>query len=304
MKIFQLSVKREKLVAIEVDRGLVDFTGAFQTYNFMKKNRMMVKVASIKDFFHFPDFSEEIILRIFDFLESHKLWDQFIVKDDYKILAPIQNPGKIIAIGLNYAAHALEAGKETPSEPIFFDKAGSVVIGQDDEIKMPSEVGRIDHEIELAVIIGKTAKNVQQDDFERYIAGYTIFNDITARDLQKQAKILQQPWFRSKNFDTFGPMGPCMVTRKEIPYPVDLEMELRVDGIARQKANTNNMIFKIPQLMEYITKYLTLYPGDLISTGTPEGVGELLNGSIVEAEIERIGVLNNKAVEKNINSQK
>lgn len=298
MKIFQLSVNREKIVAVEVERGLVDLTGAFHAYNFMKKNRMMIKLCSIIDFFCLPDFTEDIILRTFDFLESHNLWEQFIVKDNYKILAPIQNPGKIIAVGLNYAAHVNESGKEVPTEPVFFDKAGSVVIGKDDEIIIPSEVGRVDHEIELAVIIGKSAKNVKQENFENYIAGYTIFNDITARDLQKQAKLLQQPWFRSKNFDTFGPMGPCLVTTADIPFPVELEMELRVDEIARQKSNTGNMIFKLPQLMEYITRYLTLYPGDLISTGTPEGVGELSDGSIVEAEIEQIGVLSNKVVVK------
>ncbi len=298
MKIFQLSVNREKLVAVEVQRGLVDLTGAFHVYNFMKKNRMMIKLNSIMDFFCLPDFTEDDIHRTFDFLESHNLWEQFIVKDDYKILAPIQEPGKIIAVGLNYAAHVNESGREVPTEPVFFDKAGSVVIGQDDEIIIPSEVGRVDHEIELAVVIGKSAKNVKPEDFESYIAGYTIFNDITARDLQKQAKLLQQPWFRSKNFDTFGPMGPCLVTSAEIPFPVELEMELRVDEIARQKSNTSNMIFKLPQLMEYITRYLTLYPGDLISTGTPEGVGELSDGSIVEAEIEKIGVLSNKVVVK------
>jgi 2-keto-4-pentenoate hydratase/2-oxohepta-3-ene-1,7-dioic acid hydratase in catechol pathway len=255
---------------------------------------MMVKMASVKDLFNTHNYSEELILRTFDCLDSHNLWDQFLLNKDYKIVAPIQNPGKIIAIGLNYTAHASEGGREVPENPFYFAKVGSVVIGQDSEILIPSHTGRVDHELELAVVMGKKAKHVHSENVEEYIAGYTIFNDVTARDMQKQAKISQGPWFQSKNFDTFGPMGPCLVTRNDLPLPIMLDMELRVNGIGRQRSNTENMVFNIPQLISYITKYITLYPGDLISTGTPEGVGELLDGDIVEAEIEKIGILRNK----------
>jgi 2-keto-4-pentenoate hydratase/2-oxohepta-3-ene-1,7-dioic acid hydratase in catechol pathway len=302
MKIYQLLVNQEPVISVEVDRGLIDLTGAFQLYNFFKKNRTMVKVNYFQDFIQLPNYSEDLILRVFDFLEAHNLWEKFLIKSDYKILAPIQKPGKIIAIGLNYVAHAHEGGKDVPTEPIFFDKAGSVVIGQDDKIEIPDDIGRVDHEIELAVIIGKKAQNVKQENCADYIAGYTIFNDITARDLQKQAKQNQQPWFRSKNFDTFGPMGPCVVTKTEMPLPINLEMELSVNEFTQQKSSTENMVFKIPQLMAYITKYLTLYPGDLISTGTPEGISELHDGDIIEAEIERIGVLRNRVIKVNKNN--
>jgi len=294
MKIYQLSVNNEKLIAIEVDKGLLNFTRAFQMFNFIKKNRMMVKISTINELINLPNYSVNLIQQVFDFLETHNLWDRFFVKNEYKILAPIPKPSKIIAIGLNYAAHASEGGKEVPEEPIFFDKVGSVVIGQDDEINIPSDIGRVDHELELAVIIGKEAKNVQPENSEKFIAGYTIFNDITARNIQKEAKLKGQPWFRSKNFDTFGPMGPCMVTTNDLPLPLELDMELRINEIGRQKSNTNHMVFKVPQLMAYITRYLTLYPGDLISTGTPEGISELHEDDIVEAEIEKIGVLRNR----------
>lgn len=296
MKIYQLSVNQEHIISVEVDRGLINFTGAFQMYNFFKKNRTMIKLRYFQDFLQLPDYSEDLILHVFDFLENHNLWEKFLVKSDYKILAPIQKPGKIIAIGLNYVAHANEGGRDVPTEPIFFDKAGSVVIGQDDKIEIPDDIGRVDHEIELAVIIGKKAKNVSLENCSDFIAGYTIFNDVTARALQKQAKMNKQPWFRSKNFDTFGPMGPCMVPKKDMVFPINLEMELRVNGVTQQKSNTENMVFKIPQLMAYITKYLTLYPGDLISTGTPEGISELHDGDVVEAEIEQIGILRNRVI--------
>ncbi len=299
MKIYQLVVNHEKVVAIEMDRGLVDFTGAFQSYNFIKKNRMMVRIGSIKNFLTSGFLSDDKILNVFDFLESHNFWEQFIIKGDYKIVAPILNPGKIIAIGLNYASHALEGGRDVPDEPIFFDKAGSVVIGHNDEIQIPANAGRVDHEIELAVVIRKKAKNIIRENYIDYVFGYTIFNDITARDMQRREKEKQQPWFRSKNFDTFGPMGPCIVTPKKIPDPHNLEMELRLNDTIRQKSNTGNMVFKIPQLMEYITKYLTLYPGDLISTGTPEGISQLHAGDVVEAEISHIGVLRNRVIIQN-----
>jgi len=297
MKIYQLSCNREPFIAAEVDRGLINFTAAFQAFNFINKNLTMMKLVTIADLLLLPDFSDDQMLRVFDFLESHNLWDQFLVTCESPVLAPIQRPRNIIAVGLNYAAHAAEGGREVPEEPIIFMKSGSIVIGPEEAIQIPPQVGRVDHELELAVIIGKMARHVPADDSEKYIAGYTIFNDVTARDMQKQDKAAQQPWFRSKNMETFGPMGPCLVTKKELGFPVNLAMELRVNGVVRQKASSGDMIYKIPKLLAYITQYLTLYPGDLISTGTPNGVSALQDGDVVEAEIERIGLLRNPVVQ-------
>ena len=293
MKLYQIEQNGEHLIAVEVDRGMVNFTRAFQNYNFLKRNRYAVHIATISELLQYPDFSDELILRVLDYLEAHNLWEHFLLKGDYRIRAPILQPGKIIAIGLNYRAHAAESGRAAPEEPIYFGKVGSIVIGPDDFIRIPPDVGRVDHELELGVIVGKKANKISEEDWEQYVAGYTVFNDVTARALQRQDKAAQNPWFRSKNMDTFAPMGPCLVTRREIPDPQNLKMELRVNGIVKQQDSTGNMIFPIPRLLAYITRYLTLLPGDVIATGTPEGVGELHEGNVVEAEIERIGVLRN-----------
>lgn len=297
MKLYQLSTAEQFVIAVEIDRGLINFTDAFQTYNFIKKKRMMVKLSSIQDLISLPNFSDDLILRVFDYLETHNLWDQFVIKDEYDTLAPVLNPGKILCVGLNYLAHAAEGGHDIPDEPLFFSKVGSIVIGPNDVVRIPTLVDRVDYELELAVVIGKPAYQVQQDDFEKYIAGYTILNDITARNMQRGFKKSGQPWFLSKNMDTFAPMGPCLITPKEMVYPFNLDMELKVNGIIKQKSNTANMIFKIPQLLSFISQYLTLQPGDVISTGTSEGVGALNDGDLIEASIEKIGTLYN-TVEK------
>ncbi|HDK35970.1 MAG TPA: FAA hydrolase family protein [Bacteroidetes bacterium] len=237
--------------------------------------------------------AEDSILNVFDYLESHDLWTQFIINDTVKILSPLPQTGKIICLGRNYAAHAREAGYDVPEEPILFVKTKSTVIGPGEAIRIPEAVGRVDHEIELAVIIGKTAKQVSKAEAFDYVAGYTIFNDVTARAMQKQDIERKKPWYRSKNFDTFGPMGPCMVTQAEIGRPIELDLTLRVNGGVRQQANTRHMIFSIPALIETITQWITLEPGDLISTGTPEGISEIHPGDEIEAEIEKIGILKN-----------
>ncbi len=293
MKLYQLLLKDEKVVAVEVDRGLVNFTAAYHAYNFLKKDKMAVRIPTLFQLLQFPGFSDELILKVLDYLESHNLWEYYLITENYRILAPVLQPGKIIAIGLNYAAHAAEGGRSAPEEPIFFGKVGSIVIGPDDNIRIPPRVGRVDHELELGVIIGKKASRISEDEAYQYVAGYTVFNDVTARALQRQDKAAQNPWFRSKNMDTFAPMGPCMVTRNGISDPMNLQMELRVNGVVRQKVSTANMIFPIPTLLAYVTRYLTLYPGDVLATGTPEGVSELHEGNVVEAEIERIGILRN-----------
>ncbi len=300
MKLYQLSSSDQFIIAVEIDRGLINFTDAFQVYNFIKKKRMMVKLSSIQDLISLPDFSDELILRVFDYLETHNLWDQFVIKDEFSIRAPLSNPGKIICVGLNYLAHAAEGGHAVPDEPLFFGKVGSIVIGPEEVSHIPPGVGRVDHELELAVIISKKAYRVKQDDFENYIAGYTVFNDITAREKQRDFKKAGQPWFLSKNMDTFAPMGPCMVTPKELSFPFDLDLELTINGEIKQKSNTGQMIVKIPQLIQSITQYLTLYPGDVISTGTAEGISPLKDGDLIEASIEKIGVLRNTVKEIHI----
>jgi len=212
---------------------------------------------------------------------------------------PVIAPGKIFAIGLNYAAHAAEGNAKEQEFPLVFTKNVTALVGMKGEITLPRISDMIDYEAELAVIIGKQAKSVSADEAMGYVAGYTIMNDVTARDLQRR----ERQWARAKGLDTFAPCGPWLVTTDEITDPHSLEIELTVNGETRQHSNTSDLIFKIPQLIEFISQDLTLKPGDIISTGTPSGVGAYMNppvflkdGDMVEISISGIGVLSNRVV--------
>lgn len=197
-------------------------------------------------------------------------------------------PSKIICLGRNYAEHARELGHEIPKEPVIFLKPPSALIGPDQTIILPRRSNRVDHEVELAVIIGKRGKNIPREKAMDYVLGYTILMDITARDLQWEAKKKGLPWTVAKGFDTFAPIGPRVVDKREINVD-DLEIGLKVNGEVRQLSRTSKMIFKIDEIIEYVSSIMTLEPGDIIATGTPEGVGPLRHGDVVEAWIEGIG---------------
>ena len=208
--------------------------------------------------------------------------------------APVIRPGKILAVGLNYAAHAAEQNREAPSRPLIFSKCVTALIGPEDPIILPRITEKPDYEAELAVVIGREAKDVKARDAYDYVAGYTIMNDVTARDLQKS----ESQWARAKGLDTFAPCGPWLVTTEEIPDPHALDIRLLVNGETRQDSNTRDLIFKVPELIEFISQDLTLNPGDIISTGTPAGVGVhrnppvfLREGDRIEIYIEKIGTL-------------
>lgn len=228
------------------------------------------------------------------FVESHDLGTELAAEEP--ILLPPLFPKRIIALGRNYAAHAAETGHEPPKEPVFFMKAASTVIGPEEAVVCPKDVGRIDHEVELAVVIGKSGKRISRATAMEHVAGYTILNDVTARDMQTRDMALSHPWFLSKSFDTFGPMGPCLVTTDEIPDPHSLELKLTVNGEVRQQSDTSNLIFRIPDLVTSLSRYLTLEPGDVISTGTPDGISPIEPGDVMEATIEGIGTLRNPVV--------
>jgi 2-keto-4-pentenoate hydratase/2-oxohepta-3-ene-1,7-dioic acid hydratase in catechol pathway len=240
-------------------------------------------------------FSVDLLSEVRAFVEDHRLTEQLTVPEA-KLLAPIPNPPRIIALGLNYAAHAAEGGRKPPKEPIFFVKASTSVVGPDEPVVCPSNVGRIDHEVELAVVIGKAGRRISRAKAEDYIAGYTILNDVTARDMQKRDMAASNPWFMSKSFDTFGPMGPCIVLPDEIEEPVELDLSLRVNGEVKQKSNTRDLIFSVPELIHRLSRHISLQPGDVISTGTPAGISPIEPGDVMEAEIEGIGVLRNSVV--------
>jgi 2-keto-4-pentenoate hydratase/2-oxohepta-3-ene-1,7-dioic acid hydratase in catechol pathway len=194
---------------------------------------------------------------------------------------------------LNYALHAKEGKLAIPKEPILFAKAGSSVIGPGEPVLLPRGMGRMDHEVELAVVIGRRATHVRKKDALGYVAGYTIANDVTARDLQSKDIGKKLPWFRSKSFDTFTPLGPWIVTADEIGSPVHLSLECRVNAKLRQRANTRDLLFDIPTLIEFISRNITLEPGDIISTGTPQGIGPIKDGDTVICRVDKIGELSN-----------
>ncbi|MFS0730901.1 fumarylacetoacetate hydrolase family protein [Curtobacterium sp. 1P10AnD] len=208
-----------------------------------------------------------------------------------KLLAPVIPRSKVIGVGLNYAEHASEMDERSSDDPVVFLKPNTTVIGPDDPIRLPAGVGRVDHEGELAIVIGSLAKNVRREDFASVILGYTIANDVTARDLQAR----DGQWTRAKGFDTFCPLGPAIETEID---PSDLRLETRVDGELRQAASTSEMIHDIPTLIEFVSSIWTLLPGDVILTGTPAGVGEIRDGEVVEVTISGLGSLTNPVIAK------
>jgi 2-keto-4-pentenoate hydratase/2-oxohepta-3-ene-1,7-dioic acid hydratase in catechol pathway len=220
------------------------------------------------------------------------LYNDTFLLIDLQLLPPVQ-PSKLICVGLNYKDHARELDMEIPDEPIFFLKPASSVIGSFGKIAYPEMSKQVDYEGELAVIIGKRCKNINRDDAGGVIMGYTCFNDVTARDLQKK----DVQWTRSKSFDTFAPLGPYIAD--PMLDVSKLAIRTRVNGKIRQDSSTSNLIFNIPYLIEFISSIMTLERGDIVSTGTPPGVGELSVGDEVEVEIENVGLLKNTVVAKN-----
>ncbi len=219
--------------------------------------------------------------------------------------SPILNPEKILMVGMNYLSHNAQQNTKPPSEPYFFTKFRNALIGPNDPVLIPKISIKADWEAELAVIIGKIGKNILRKDAMEYVAGYAVSNDISFRDLQfstrsdSAAAALGMNWVKGKGLDSSFPLGPCLVTRDEITDPHNLEISLTVNGEIRQHSNTHEMVFKIDTLIEYVSAGMTLKPGDIISTGTPEGVAAftdqkfLKNGDVVEARISGIGALRN-----------
>ncbi len=217
-----------------------------------------------------------------------------------KLIAPIDGRPKVICVGLNYKDHAEEQGVKPPDEPVIFMKPYTAIIGPTDAIELPSFIKKLDYEAELGVVIGKRCRGISKDKVDDYILGYTAFDDVSARDVQFK----DGQWTRGKSFDTFAPMGPWIVTADEITNPHDLKIMSRVNGETRQNSNTGNMVFKVNEIVSFVSRVMTLDAGDIIATGTPSGVGifmkpkpKLLSvGDIVEIEIEKIGKISNPVV--------
>ncbi len=219
--------------------------------------------------------------------------------DSVRLLAPIPRPTKIICIGLNYRDHAIESKLDIPTIPVVFSKYPSVVIGPGANIVLPKISAKPDYEAEFAVVIGKNGRHIKADGWQEYVFGYTNLNDVSARDFQMQTS----QWMMGKTFDTFAPMGPYLVTADEILDPHNLNISLSINGETLQNSNTRELIFRIPQLIEHLSSVFTLEPGDVISTGTPPGVGFSFNpprwlkaGDSVTVKVEGLGELTNPVV--------
>jgi len=259
-------------------------------------------VSSIEDVLHSENGLESLErqLRVLLPLQKLNAFDDLskylLSLSDVVLQAPVLRPQKLIGIGLNYRDHAEETKMELPKEPLLFAMYSNAITSPGRPIRIPEMSRKIDYEAELAVVIGSTARNVSPERALDHVAGYTIVNDVSARDLQKA----DGQWLRAKSFDTFAPMGPCLATRSALGDADGLAIELRLNGQTMQKSSTRNMIFKVPALISHISKVMTLEAGDVISTGTPAGVGYtrrppvyLQPGDVVDIEIEGIGILRN-----------
>ena len=263
------------------------------SYHLLDHGHLVDPLGTITEMLQYGAFEISEMKTVIRQITTDRLQKYFLAPRDAVLKAPITRPPKIVALGLNYVLHAKEGNFEVPKEPIIFVKVGSSVIGPNETIRIPRGLGRMDHEVELAVVIGRKATSVKRRDAYKYVAGYTIANDVSARDLQSADLQKRHPWFRSKSFDTFSPIGPWIITADEFRSPIHVNVECRVNGKIRQKANTKDLVFDIPTVIEFITKYITLEPGDIVSTGTPEGIGPIKHGDIVACRIAKIGELKN-----------
>ena len=301
MKVVQFRTEHYHAVGFLDGEHVLDFTRAYIAYCAAHDAPARAAAHSILQMIQAGIFSPGLFADVRAFVRKHRLGRQLTVAegrlpDDAVLLAPIPRPPRIIALGLNYAAHAEETGKKPPKEPIFFVKASTAVVGPEEPVVCPKRLGRVDPEVELAVVIGKGGRRISRRKAVEHIAGYTILNDVTARDMQSRDMAASRPWFLSKSLDTFGPMGPCIVLPDEIQEPCELGLSLRVNGEVRQRSNTRDLIFGVPELIQRLSRYVTLEAGDIISTGTPSGIAPIKPGDVMEAEIEKIGVLRNPVV--------
>jgi len=221
-----------------------------------------------------------------------------VVVAEPRLVAPIPDPPKVVCVGLNYRDHAIETKTPIPKEPVIFNKFPTAIVGPNEIVRLPRESTQVDFEGELVVVVGKRGRRIPREQAMEYVFGYTIGHDVSARDWQKHKEGKQ--WLLGKSFDTFAPLGPSILTKDEIPDPHALKIQTRLNGEIMQNSNTGDMIFRIDELLAYVSQVTTFEPGDLIYTGTPAGVGVartpprfLKPGDVVEIEIDSLGVLRN-----------
>ncbi|MHA2026647.1 MAG: fumarylacetoacetate hydrolase family protein [Candidatus Thorarchaeota archaeon] len=284
-------------IGIEIEDGILDIPDAASHYGRKYHVRGHSFPSTMIDLLQWPS-GIEVVRQIVDRYEETPEGERLMTYpiSSVTLEAPISRPGKIVALGKNYLDHVEETGSDVPEFPVIFTKFTSSVIGPDDPIVIPKVSSKIDWEVELGVVIGKSCKDVSEDQALDYIAGYTVINDVSARDLQMN----DGQWIRGKSLDTFCPMGPCIVTQDEIGDASGLKMYTKVNGEVKQDSSTSNLMYNVRQIISFLSKSFTLEAGDIIATGTPSGVGFvreppefLIPGDMVELYIEKIGYLRN-----------
>jgi 2-keto-4-pentenoate hydratase/2-oxohepta-3-ene-1,7-dioic acid hydratase in catechol pathway len=280
-------------IGIETEEGQFDFTQIWEFFKEFKNARHAPSLSFLQVMVELDYFSKETIDEVLAVVRDFRSLSDVRIRKPVTFDVPISRPQKILCLGRNYKSHAEEWGATVPEEPMFFAKLGSALLPHEGVIAIPEGIGRVDHEIELAVVLGKKAYRVPASKAMDTVAGYTVTNDVSARDLQLEAMKKKYPWTLSKGLDTFCPMGPYLIPADAIDDPHTLNLELRVNGEIKQRANTRDLVFKIPELVSYISRFITLMPGDIICTGTPEGTLPIVPGDLVEAHIDHLGVLRN-----------
>ncbi|MBY7142834.1 fumarylacetoacetate hydrolase family protein [Virgibacillus sp. NKC19-3] len=283
MKLLTIRTDKEEQLGISTKKGILNVTEKFPNFPDVKA---VIKNSSIHELINLHDKA----------LKDDEL--KFLNEGDLDIGPCVTDPGKIICVGLNYRKHAEESGAEIPKSPILFNKYNNTLAGHKESIKLPNDSTQVDYEAELAIVIGKETKEISKEHALEHVFGYSTANDLTARDLQFRTN----QWLLGKNLDGFCPLGPYLVTADEIENPNSLDISCTINGEVRQKSNTKDMIFYCDEIVSYISHYMTLNPGDVILTGTPEGVvlgleeSEqvwLADGDEIEVEVEGLGKLHN-----------
>ena len=292
MRVYSLSGQDGDFLGLERDGVMVDLTKALSIYETLKTGFADDPIQHIEALIWDDLLNVDFLGDVMECMSKDGLIADITVSGEYTTNVPLY-PGKIIAVGQNYQKHIKEMNNTVPELPVIFGKWPSTVIGQGAPILKPSWIGKMSYEAELAFVVGKRAKNVKAAEAMQYVTGYTCLNDITARDLQGKDRAVKNPWMQAKNFDTFAPIGPCILPAGMVKEPVEIGVQCKVNGEMRQDGNTRDFIFDIPTVIEYITKIMALEPGDIVTTGTPEGVGAIEPGDVVEVICEGIGTLTN-----------
>ncbi|MDZ7723802.1 MAG: fumarylacetoacetate hydrolase family protein [candidate division KSB1 bacterium] len=298
MQTFAYTTERgEPRIGVMVQHKPFDFTRIWQIYKDIHNSPKTPDYHFIQIMIETGNFNAEALNEVVHEVQEFRGLTDLAIQGNINYAVPIQRPQNILCLGRNYKKHAEEMNNKPPDEPILFAKCPSALLPHQGAIRIAKDIGRVDHEIELAIVIGKETIRVSQQNAMQHVAGFSIANDVSARDLQAEYKKRGLPWTLCKGMDTFLPMGPYLVPADAIDNPQNLTLKCKVNSEMRQTSSTAEMIFDIPYIISYISKYITLQAGNIICTGTPEGVSRLNPGDTVQCSIDGLGVLSNRVME-------